>query len=119
VLALLAALAIGWLVLRPANFTARILSHPWLAGPGRDLSYAMYLWHLPVYLLLMPLVPSLWLRVPLAAALTVALAYASFRVVETPLRRWANKRLDAAVVRPSPEPALEREPELVSAGRAA
>ena len=119
VLALLAALAIGWLVLRPANFTARILSHPWLAGPGRDLSYAMYLWHLPVYLLLMPLVPSLWLRVPLAAALTVALAYASFRVVETPLRRWANKRLDAAVVRPSLVAAQEREPELASAGRAA
>jgi peptidoglycan/LPS O-acetylase OafA/YrhL len=117
VLALLAALAIGWLVLSPANFTARTLSHPWLAGPGRDLSYAMYLWHLPVYLLLMPLVPSLWLRVPLAAALTVVLAYASFRLVETPLRRWANKRLDAAVVRSSPEPAREREPELASAGR--
>jgi peptidoglycan/LPS O-acetylase OafA/YrhL len=119
VLALLAALAIGWLVLSPANFTARILSHPWLAGPGRDLSYAFYLWHLPVYLLLMPLVPSLWLRIPLAAALTAVLAYASFRLVETPVRNWANKRLDAAVARPAPEPARERERELVSAGRAA
>jgi peptidoglycan/LPS O-acetylase OafA/YrhL len=119
VLALLAALAIGWLVLSPANFTARILSHPWLAGPGRDLSYAFYLWHLPVYLLLMPLVPSLWLRVPLAAALTAVLACASFRLVEKPVRSWANKRLDAAVVRPAPGPAQEREPELVSAGRAA
>ncbi|MET1089262.1 MAG: acyltransferase [Arthrobacter sp.] len=119
VLALLAALAIGWLVLSPATFTARILSHPWLAGPGRDLSYAFYLWHLPVYLLLMPLVPSPWLRVPLAAALTAVLAYASFRLVETPVRRWANKRFDAAVVRAAPEPAPERERDLVSAGRAA
>ena len=31
-------------------------SHPWLANPGRDLSYALYLWHLPVFLLLIPLV---------------------------------------------------------------
>lgn len=111
VLALLAALAIGWLVLSPAGFTARILSHPWLAGPGRDLSYALYLWHMPVYLLLMPLVPSLWLRVPLAAALTVLLAYASFRVVETPVRRWANKRLDAADGRSTAAPAPERKVE--------
>lgn len=98
VLALLAEVVIGSLVLRPAGPASRILSHPWLANPGRDLSYAAYLWHLPVYLLLMPLVPSLWVRVPLAAALTVLMAYLSFRFVERPLRRWANQRLDPAVV---------------------
>lgn len=129
VLSLLAAALIGSLVLQPAGFAARVLSHPWLAGPGRDLSYAFYLWHLPVYLLLMPLIPSLWLRVPLAAALTVLLAYASHRLVETPVRRWANRRLEPAVGRSSPEaastpeaaqksaPAPDRGPELVSAGR--
>lgn len=129
VLSLLAAALIGSLVLQPAGFVARVLSHPWLAGPGRDLSYAFYLWHLPVYLLLMPLIPSLWLRVPLAAALTVLLAYASHRLVETPVRRWANRRLEPAVVRSSPEAASTPEaaqksaaapgrgPELVSAGR--
>lgn len=129
VLSLLAAALIGSLVLQPAGFAARVLSHPWLAGPGRDLSYAFYLWHLPVYLLLMPLIPSLWLRVPLAAALTVLLAYASHRLVETPVRRWANRRLEPAVVRSSPEAAStpeaaqksaaapDRGPELVSAGR--
>ncbi|MUU72481.1 acyltransferase [Pseudarthrobacter sp. GA104] len=123
VLSLLAAALIGSLVLQPAGFAARVLSHPWLAGPGRDLSYAFYLWHLPVYLLLMPLIPSLWLRVPLAAALTVLLAYASHRLVETPVRRWANRRLEPAVVRSSPEAAQksaaapDRGPELVSAGR--
>ncbi|MDE8668159.1 acyltransferase [Pseudarthrobacter sp. H3Y2-7] len=109
-LALLSAVVIGSLVLRPAGPGSRILSHPWLANPGRDLSYAAYLWHLPIYLLLIPLVPSLWLRVPLAAALTVLMAYLSFRFVERPIRRWASKRLEPAVVRSVPEPARELEP---------
>ncbi|MET3143810.1 UNVERIFIED_ORG: peptidoglycan/LPS O-acetylase OafA/YrhL [Arthrobacter sp. UYEF2] len=110
VLALLAGLVIGSLVLRPAGLASRVLSHPWLANPGRDLSYAAYLWHLPVYLLLIPLVPSLWLRVPAAAALTVLMAYLSFRFVERPIRRWASKRLEPDVVRSVPEPARELEP---------
>jgi peptidoglycan/LPS O-acetylase OafA/YrhL len=108
VLALLAAVVIGSLVLRPAGLASRILSHPWLANPGRDLSYAAYLWHLPVYLLLIPLVPSIWLRVPLAAALTVLMAYLSFRFVERPIRRCASKRLEPDVVRSAPE--RDREP---------
>jgi peptidoglycan/LPS O-acetylase OafA/YrhL len=111
-LALLAGVVIGSLVLRPAGFASRILSHPWLANPGRDLSYAAYLWHLPIYLLLIPLVPSLWMRVPAAALLTVLMAYLSFRFVERPLRRWASKKLDPAVVRPVPERARQ----LVAAG---
>jgi peptidoglycan/LPS O-acetylase OafA/YrhL len=104
-LALLSGVVIGSLVLRPAGLGSRILSHPWLANPGRDLSYAAYLWHLPIYLLLIPLIPSLWLRVPLAAALTVLMAYLSFRFVERPLRRWASTKLDPAVDRSAPEPA--------------
>jgi peptidoglycan/LPS O-acetylase OafA/YrhL len=115
VLSLLAAVLIGSLVLQPAGFMARFLSHPWLAGPGRDLSYAMYLWHIPVYLLLMPLIPALPVRIALAAALTVLLACASFRLVERPFRRWANTRLEPAVVRPAPAEMAERE--LVRAGR--
>ncbi|MET4147159.1 acyltransferase [Arthrobacter sp. UYCo732] len=109
-LALLAGVIIGSLVLRPAGLASRILSHPWLANPGRDLSYAAYLWHLPVYLLLIPLVPSLWLRVPAAAALTVLLAYLSFRFVERPIRRWANKKLEPDLVRSLPERVRELEP---------
>jgi peptidoglycan/LPS O-acetylase OafA/YrhL len=109
VLALLAGVVIGSLVLRPAGFASRILSHPWLAKPGRDLSYADYLWHLPIYLLLIPLVPSLWLRIPAAAVLTVLMAYLSFSFVERPLRRWASERLEPNV-RPVPERARELEP---------
>ncbi|WP_190987685.1 acyltransferase family protein [Pseudarthrobacter sulfonivorans] len=106
-LAVLAGLVIGSLVLRPAGLASRILSHPWLANPGRDLSYAAYLWHLPVYLLLIPLVPALWLRVPLAAAVTVLMAWLSFRYVERPIRRWASKKLEPDVVRSVPERARE------------
>ncbi|MCO4276551.1 acyltransferase [Pseudarthrobacter sp. HLT3-5] len=108
-LALLAGLVIGSLVLRPAGLASRVLSHPWLANPGRDLSYAAYLWHMPVYLLLIPLVPLPWVRVPLAAALTVVMAYLSFRFVETLIRQWASRRLDPAVVQRAPEPTRELE----------
>jgi peptidoglycan/LPS O-acetylase OafA/YrhL len=65
---------------------------------------------MPIYLLLIPLVPSLWVRVPLAAALTVLMAYLSFRFLERPLRRWASKRLEPDVVRPVPERTRELEP---------
>jgi peptidoglycan/LPS O-acetylase OafA/YrhL len=115
VVSLLAAALIGSLVLQPAAFLGRILSHPWLAWPGRELSYGMYLWHIPVYLLLLPVVPSLSVRVALAAVLTVALAFGSSRLVEAPIRRWANQRLEAAVVRPAPRPAAEKARELVTA----
>ncbi|WP_457945948.1 acyltransferase family protein [Pseudarthrobacter sp. alpha12b] len=117
-LALLSAVLIGSLVLQPAGFLSRIFSHPWLARPGRDLSYGMYLWHLPVYLLLMPLIPALPLRIALTAAATVLLAYASFRFVERPLRVWANRKLEPAVAGPAaqgkagaePKPTAELEP---------
>jgi len=108
-LAILAALVIGWLVLQPDGLISKVLSHRWLSRPGRDLSYGIYLWHLPVFILLIPLVPSLAVRVPLTAALTLLMAYGSFRFVETPIRRWASKRLEPDVVRPVPEPAPERE----------
>ncbi|WP_349034920.1 acyltransferase [Pseudarthrobacter sp. SORGH_AS 212] len=114
-LSLLAAVLIGSLVLQPAGFLGRVLSHPWLAWPGRELSYGMYLWHIPVYLLLLPLVPSLSVRVGFAAVLTVVLAFASSRLVEAPIRRWANQRLEPAVVRPAPKPAAGKARELVTA----
>ncbi|WP_255482132.1 acyltransferase [Pseudarthrobacter sp. NBSH8] len=115
-LAMLAALVIGWLVLQPDSLISKILGHRWLSGPGRDLSYGIYLWHLPVFILLIPLVPSLAVRVPLTAALTVLMAYGSFRFVETPIRRWASRKLEPAVVRPVPEPVQEPAQELAMAG---
>ncbi|MCO4264409.1 acyltransferase [Pseudarthrobacter sp. MDT3-26] len=108
-LAILAGLVIGWLVLLPDGLISKVLSHRWLSRPGRDLSYGIYLWHLPVFILLIPLVPSLAVSVPLTAILTVLMAYLSFRFVETPIRRWASRRLDPAVVRPAPEPVRELE----------
>jgi peptidoglycan/LPS O-acetylase OafA/YrhL len=83
--------------LQPDGLISKVLSHRWLSRPGRDLSYGIYLWHLPVFILLIPMVPSLAVRVPLTAALTVLMAYGSFRFVETPIRRWASRRLEPAV----------------------
>lgn len=66
----------------------RVLSHPAALFFGR-ISYSLYLWHWPV------LVLSLYLRGAYAgpaealcwAALSVALAWLSWRFVETPMRR--------------------------------
>jgi peptidoglycan/LPS O-acetylase OafA/YrhL len=68
---------------------------------------------MPIYLLLIPLVRSLWVRVPLAAALTVTMAYLSFRFLERPIRRWTSAKLEPDVVRPVPE----RTRELETAGK--
>jgi hypothetical protein len=48
-------------------------------------------------------------RVPLAAAPTVVMVCLSFRFAEKPIREWASKTLDPAVVPPAPEPARELE----------
>jgi peptidoglycan/LPS O-acetylase OafA/YrhL len=110
VLSLLSAALIGSLVLQPAGFLSRFLSHPWLAGPGRDLSYAVYLWHIPVYLLLMPLIPDLAVRIAATAGLTALAAAASFFLVERPARRWATARLGRAALPRAVGPGVEREP---------
>ncbi|MET3175530.1 UNVERIFIED_ORG: peptidoglycan/LPS O-acetylase OafA/YrhL [Arthrobacter sp. UYCu721] len=54
-LALLAGLAIGWFVLQPDCLISRVLGHRWPSRPGRDLSDGICLWHLPVFILLIPL----------------------------------------------------------------
>jgi peptidoglycan/LPS O-acetylase OafA/YrhL len=99
-LAIPAGLVIGWLVLLPDGLISKVLSHRWLSRPSRDLSYGIYLWHLPVFILLNPLVPPLPVRVALTAALAVLIAYGSFRFVQRPAHRWASRRLEPAVVRP-------------------
>jgi peptidoglycan/LPS O-acetylase OafA/YrhL len=93
--------------LQNAGPASRILSHPGLADLGRDLSCAAYLWHLPIYLLLIPLIPSLWIRTPLSAALTVLNGLAVVPLHEAPNPPVGLQKLEPAVVRSVPDRARE------------
>ncbi|MGH9247255.1 MAG: acyltransferase family protein [Acidimicrobiales bacterium] len=80
-----------WAVARPeAGWLARVLSWSPLRGLGL-ISYGLYLWHWPVFVVLSPartgLADPALLLVRLGAS--VGLAVASFRLVEQPVRRGA------------------------------
>ncbi|MCP4810604.1 MAG: acyltransferase [Proteobacteria bacterium] len=82
----MAALLVG-LELAPASRTATVLSNGVLRRLG-DWSYSIYLWHWPVVVILARsgrLEPG-WFRVAVICAVTLALAAATFRFVETPTR---------------------------------
>lgn len=53
------------------------------------LSYGVYLWHIPV-LIVLP-TPNGWMRDVLVLLASFALAAASYWAVERPLRRWAHR----------------------------
>ena len=97
------------------------VARSWL-GAGLDIrplrwvgerSYGLYLWHWPVLVLLAAALPvgTVWWLAPAAAlVLTVLLSAASYRWVETPIRRRGVRGAVASAVR---RPAV---PRLVAAG---
>ncbi len=88
-------------VASPATPVARLLATAPCVGTGR-ISYALYLWHWPVYVLMRWTVGLETAAQGLVAvAATVALATLSYRTVEMPARAWqrANRHAPAAVVR--------------------
>ncbi|MGC4971640.1 acyltransferase family protein [Streptomyces sp. DT199] len=85
--AVLSAVVVVAMDLRPQVWPSRLLSLPALAWVGRNLSYGMYLWHYPVLRLLSDLgVDGGWLLWAGVAA-TVVAALASYHFIERPLLR--------------------------------
>ncbi|MFF1300467.1 MULTISPECIES: acyltransferase family protein [unclassified Streptomyces] len=82
--AVVAAVLVAGLELRPYGTLSRLLSLPLLAWTGRHLSYGMYLWHYPVLRLLASLGVDGWWRAAGTVVLTVVAALASYHLVE----RW-------------------------------
>lgn len=71
-----------------------------------DISYSLYLWHWPVIMILLALVPRESIVIPAALVLTVALSAASYRFIERPIGKsvWLirprkTRRFTRSVVR--------------------
>lgn len=109
--------AILWTLLAPMRGTGWLASRPmvWLG----DISYGIYLWHLPVQTVTAKLWPDMW-TTPLASVgglllttvVTLLLASVSYHAVERPLmRRFSGKRqMVVSPARPAPPDALVARP---------
>ena len=92
-----AAAGFGLLIAALAAGTSRVLS-PFRARPlvgAGTISYGMYLWHIPLILVLLALggLPGSFLpRLAVVLALTVAVATLSWRLVERPVLRRVARR---------------------------
>jgi peptidoglycan/LPS O-acetylase OafA/YrhL len=74
---------------------SRLLRSGWVVRLGK-ISYGLYMLHFLALLLVLDLLPPLWGWELLAAkglglALTVVLAWASYRSVESPFLRWKDR----------------------------
>jgi peptidoglycan/LPS O-acetylase OafA/YrhL len=89
---LAAALLIGLCVQAPQALVARVLAWRTLRWLGL-ISYSLYLWHWPVFVLLSP--QRGWIRTAAAYALSIGVAALSKYLVEDPIRfraKWARGR---------------------------
>ena len=104
-------------------FVPRRLQMPFALPAARslgDISYGVYLIHLPLILLYGTLVlklpdgasdvlTSFWVAAPLLLALTIGYGYLSGRYLEQPIRRWAH-RFGRRARTPAPGPSREQLP---------
>ncbi|MFE7661652.1 acyltransferase family protein [Streptomyces celluloflavus] len=100
--ALAAALLIACLAQAPRTPVGRVFAAPVLRWFGL-ISYSLYLWHWPVYLLLSEerLGMTGWSRMAVILAASIAAAWLSKVLIEDPIRfraRWAKNRTGAAAL---------------------
>lgn len=85
-----------------------------------DISYSIYLWHLPINLLVLLLFPDRGVTYYVSAlSITMALAVATYHLVERPMRSatWLMTPPERARVREAgPRPASERRPGWIALG---
>ena len=113
VVALESVVIVAYLVRRPLSALTRLLSHRALVWVGRR-SYAIYLWHVPLFgLFSLKGQPTSYrlLGRAIAAVLTLVAAWASFRWVETPFYR---RRVEQPTTADDGEPAPEAPPPLAA-----
>lgn len=102
--------SIAWVVTDPRGVLARLLSIRPLVWLGK-ISYGLYLWHVPIYVLLTPafLGVSYYATQAVRILATVIVATASYYLLERPflnLKRRYERRPDlAGKVNPRPRPA--------------
>jgi len=85
--------------LRKQTFAFKIFTHPKVIYIGL-ISYSLYLWHWGILSISRWTVGIHWWSVPIQVALIVGLAIASYRYIETPLRKgnWFEKRWKTIVI---------------------
>lgn len=97
--AVMGVVAVVSVVGQPDGWHVRVLEQPFIQRIGK-VSYALYLWHLPVQVYsarIMGYDRPLWLRTAIAWAISYGLAELSWRVVESPIQRLRTKREVARV----------------------
>jgi peptidoglycan/LPS O-acetylase OafA/YrhL len=92
---LLVAVCAGAILYAGLHSTSPILRHPWLVRLGK-MSYGLYMLHLTGILIAVKFLHPMWGWQLLAAkglglALTVMLAWASYRWFESPFLRWKDR----------------------------
>lgn len=88
--AVCSAVVVGYLVSFPTSTGARLLGWRPVAWVGR-ISYALYLWHFPVFYLLPSYQLPLRVSAPMGLAISVSLAACSYYLVERPALRFRQR----------------------------
>lgn len=81
-----------FLILKDLKYT-----NPKLVRLLSDISYSFYLVHYPVLIVVMGLVDNKYHRIFLAFSVTVAISYASYRLIEKPFMKMAKNKSVAGI----------------------